>query len=110
MADISYEAQLTVIASDPDVIRTTPLQALSVGSNILQLKGAKDTAIITLLEQAKAGKSILVYKTPSAKDDIDAVLIGMAGAKRAFGFNLDVYAIYPKSRVHFIHFFQEDAT
>src|SRR4051812_19617075 len=109
MANTSFDAQLNVVASDPDILRRTPIQALSVDSNILRLNKANDTSILTLLEQARAGKSITLYKTPS-KDDLDAVLIGVANGHNAFGFNLELYAIYSKSRVHFVHFFQEGAT
>ena len=71
--------------------------------------GVEPETFDAMLDKAKAGKSITLYKTPS-KDDLDAIIIGMANDKKAFGFNLDLYAIYPKSKVHFVHFFQEDAT
>lgn len=110
MADVSYEARLTLIVVETDVMVDFPVEALSVDAHILRLKAAKDTNIMTLLEHAKAGKGITVYKTPSTKDDRDAVLLGLAGSKRSFGFGLDVYANYSGSRVHFVHFFQEDST
>jgi hypothetical protein len=105
-----YEADLTVVSSNPDMaVRTTAIQAISVGSTVLRLKDASDLTIFSLLNHAKSSKSISVYKAPS-KDDLDAILIGMAGTKKTFGFNLDFHVIYVNARIHFIHFFQTGAT
>jgi hypothetical protein len=110
MANVHYEARLILIAGEINLYRQAPIEALSFDSHMLRPKSANGTRIMTLLGQAKAGKAITVYKTPSSKDDLDAVLIGLAGSKQTFGFNLDLYANDEGSRVHFVHFFQEDAT
>ena len=110
MANVSYEGRLNVVVVETDLFRQAPIEALAVDSHILRLKSANDTNIMTLLDRAKAGKSITVYKSPASKDDIDAVLLGIAGSKQAFGFSLDLYVNDSGSRVHFVHFFQEDAT
>lgn len=113
MSKVSYQAQLTVVAGDADIIRSTVIQSFSVtggsSSKPIDLKSANDTGILAALEQARAKKNITLFKRPS-KDDFDSVLIDMFQKKTVFGMNFEVYASYTGTAIQIVHFFGEDAT
>jgi hypothetical protein len=112
MGKISYKAEVTLIAGEPDLFRRTPIQSFSVTggtAKTVDLNSTNDTNILFALGQAKSQKNLTLFKTPS-KDDLDAILSGLSQKKTQIGFNFDIYASYTGTWIQIVHFFGEDAT
>lgn len=113
MASISYKARLTIVATEPDIIRFAAIDSFSVAGGTaksVDLNSTNDTNLLTGLEQAKSKKNITLGKTPSS-DDLDTVLSGLFQGQIKFGLNFDIYASYTgKPWFQIVHFFGEEAS